>query len=72
MHASDDLRALLLSLADKLVTGLVIAALLLGSSILCTTDMQPRLLGVPLLGVIGYAAALALIVCLGIKEKRHK
>lgn len=72
MHASDDLRALLLSLADKLVTGLVIAALLLGSSILCTTDMQPRLLGVPLLGVIGYAAALALIVYLGIKEKRHK
>lgn len=72
MHASDSLRALLFSLVDKLVAGLVIAALLLGSSILCTTDMQPRLLGVPLLGVLGYGAALGLICYLWIKAKRNR
>ncbi len=72
MHASDSLRALLFTLVDKLVAGLVIAALLLGSSILCTTDMQPRLLGVPLLGVLGYGAALGLICYLWIKAKRNR
>lgn len=36
------------------------AGLFLGSSILCTTAMQPQLLGVPLLGVLGYVGAFVL------------
>lgn len=36
------------------------AGLFLGSSILCTTAMQPQLLGVPLLGVLGYGGAFVL------------
>ena len=36
------------------------AGLFLGSSILCTTAMQPQVLGVPLLGVLGYVGAFVL------------
>lgn len=36
------------------------AGLFLGSSILCTTAMHPQLLGVPLLGVLGYVGAFVL------------
>ena len=42
------------------VKELVIAALLLASSILCTTQMQPRLFGIPALGFLGYIMALGL------------
>ena len=36
------------------------AGLFLGSSILCTTAMQPQVLGVPVLGVLGYLGAFVL------------
>ena len=47
-------------LVSKMVMGIVIAALLLASSILCTTQMQPRLFGIPALGFLGYIMALGL------------
>jgi len=47
-------------LVSKMVMGLVIAALLLASSILCTTQMQPHLFGIPALGFLGYIMALGL------------
>ena len=64
-----------LSRIDKMVTeliaGILAAALLLSSSLLCTTDMQPRTLGIPTLGFFGYLMAfgLALWIILG-KRKR--
>ena len=33
-------------------------------SILCTTDMEPKILGIPVLGFIGFAAALSVSVLL--------
>lgn len=44
----------------RLSLALLSAGLFLGSSILCTTHMQPQLLGVPLLGVLGYLGAFVL------------
>ncbi|MEC4175118.1 AarF/UbiB family protein [Adlercreutzia sp. R7] len=44
----------------RLSLALLSAGLFLGSSILCTTGMQPQLLGVPLLGVLGYLGAFVL------------
>ncbi|WP_302962017.1 AarF/ABC1/UbiB kinase family protein [uncultured Adlercreutzia sp.] len=44
----------------RLSLALLSAGLFLGSSILCTTSMQPQLLGVPLLGVLGYLGAFVL------------
>ena len=44
----------------RLSLALLSAGLFLGSSILCTTQMQPQLLGVPMLGVLGYLGAFVL------------
>lgn len=45
---------------NNLVMGIISAALLLGSSVICTTQMTPKLMEIPFLGVIGYMAALIL------------
>ncbi len=60
LHATEDLSQMLEKLVSKMVMGLVIAALLLASSILCTTQMQPQLFGIPALGFLGYIMALGL------------
>lgn len=44
----------------RISLALLSAGLFLGSSVLCTTAMQPQLLGVPLLGVLGYVGAFVL------------
>ena len=44
----------------RISLALLSAGLFLGSSNLCTTAMQPQLLGVPLLGVLGYVGAFVL------------
>lgn len=45
---------------DKLVVCIIVAALLIGSSLICITNMQPKFLGIPALGAIGYIAAIIL------------
>lgn len=44
----------------RLSLALLSAGLFIGSSIVCTTAMQPRFLDVPLLGVLGYLGAFVL------------
>ena len=64
-----------LSRIDKMVTeliaGILASALLLSSSLICTTDMHPQTLGIPTLGFFGYLLAfgLAMWIILG-KRKR--
>lgn len=60
LHASGALERLLLRLVRNLVMGLWVMALLISSSILCTTDMQPKILGIPALGAVGYLIAFAI------------
>ena len=48
------------SLTGHLAFALISAGLFIGSSIVCTTDMQPEFLGVPLLGIVGYLSAFVL------------
>ncbi len=62
LHATDDLAVMLNTLVRRLVMGLLISALLVSSSIICTTDMKPELLGIPALGAIGYFLAFILTV----------
>lgn len=45
---------------NKLVTCIITAALLIGSSFISTTNMTPKILGIPALGVLGYLVALVL------------
>ena len=45
--------------ANRLVVGIVVAALIIGSSIVMTVSGGPKLLGLPLFGLIGYLGAAA-------------
>ena len=57
LHASKELSHLLRHSIRNVVLGLWVTALLISSSILCTTSMQPRIGGIPALGVLGYVMA---------------
>lgn len=72
LHATEDLSQMLEKLVSKMVMGLVIAALLLASSILCTTQMQPHLFGIPALGFLGYIMALGLAGYLVLEHFKNK
>lgn len=47
-------------MVNKIIVCIITAALLISSSTICTTDMTPKMLGIPLLGALGYLAALVL------------
>ena len=55
---------------NRLIVGIVNAAAVIGSSILCTTDMDPKLLGIPLLGVLGFTASFITTVWLIVRILR--
>lgn len=57
---------------NKLIACIIAAALLVASSLICTTDMQPQTLGIPTLGFIGYVAALILGIILLIASHHRK
>lgn len=57
---------------NKLIVCIIVAALLVASSLICTTDMQPQTLGIPTLGFIGYVAALILGLLLIIASHHRK
>jgi ubiquinone biosynthesis protein len=48
--------------------GLWVMALLISSSIICTTDMKPQLLGIPALGFFGYVLAFAICLYIFIRH----
>ncbi len=45
---------------NKLILAVLCAAILLGSSTICTTDMRPKIFEIPLLGFFGYFVAFIL------------
>lgn len=47
-------------MVDRIVVCILIAALLLGSSVICTTKLKPMLLDIPLLGLAGFFLAFCL------------
>lgn len=54
-------------MVNRLVICLLIAALLMSSSIICTTDLKPKLLDIPLLGLLGYFIAFCMSLWLFVK-----
>ena len=68
LRASDDLAFLLRRLVRNIVMGLWVMALLISSSIICTTDMSPKILGIPALGAIGYILAFLIVLYVFIKH----
>jgi ubiquinone biosynthesis protein len=51
-------------MVDKLVIGIIDAALLISSSLICTINITPKIFEIPLLGVLGYFSAVVLGVWL--------
>ena len=72
LHSADDLNQTLNRVTQHLVTGLLVSALLIGSSIICTTNMAPKILGIPVLGAIGYVLAFILTMIIFVKYLRSK
>jgi len=62
LSMSDDMETKVGSLVDKVVLALIASALLIGSSVISTTNMQPHLFGIPALGAVGFMAAIALVI----------
>lgn len=53
---------LMSKLVNNLIIGLIISALLIGSSLIATTDMKPQVLDIPMLGALGYSVAFILSI----------
>ena len=73
LHFSDDFKGKLLSMAGLFCLAVISMGLFLGSSILCLSDLRPQVLGVPVIGVAGYAGAavLSVYVIVRILVNRH-
>ena len=59
-------------MVDRLIFGIIDGALLIGSSMLCTTNMNPKVMGIPALGAAGFLIAfiLASVLLINIFKKR--
>ncbi len=74
MEVSVKALATIYAIGGRLALALISAGLFLGSSILCTTSMEPKLLEVPILGVLGYLGAFVLSVYVIVRtlQDRHR
>lgn len=75
LHSSEDLTNVISAAIRNIVVGLCVAALLIASSVICTTDMAPKILGIPALGFAGYAFAMVVSIFLTVRylwSKRKK
>jgi len=62
LSMSDDMDTKVSALVDRIVLAIIAAALLVGSSLISTTNMQPRLLGIPAFGAVGFLAAIVIVI----------
>lgn len=60
LHLPQDAIAALYSVAGTVALALISAGLFVGSSLIAQTNMEPKLLEVPLLGILGYLGAFVL------------
>ncbi|MBP5564615.1 MAG: AarF/ABC1/UbiB kinase family protein [Lachnospiraceae bacterium] len=61
------------NLVSDMILCIIMASLIVSSSLICTTNMQPQILGIPALGFGGFVVALGMGIYLIIKlNKRNK
>ena len=68
LQVTDVLEHLLRRLVRNIVMCLWVMALLICSSIICTTDMTPKILGIPAIGAFGYMLAFLIVMYVFIKH----
>ena len=54
-------------MVNRLIVCILSSAILLGSSLLCMTNMKPEILGIPALGFIGFVVAILMSFWLFVK-----
>lgn len=63
-------------MVNRLVAAMIIAALVIGSSFIATTNMNPKILGIPFLGFFGFLAAVTLsfiiLINVYINDRKNK
>ncbi len=59
-------------IVNRIIVCILSAAIVVGSSILCTTNMTPKVLGIPLIGVLGYAASFVMTVWLIVRILKNR
>lgn len=72
LTGSEDIMKKLSQMVNKIVICLITASLLIGSSMLCTTNMTPTILGIPALGFLGFMLALGMGLWLIFGMKQNK
>lgn len=74
MRFPNNALATLYAVAGRLSLSIIAVGLFLGSSILCTTDLEPKFLGAPILGVLGFLGAFILSVYVIVRtmQSRHE
>lgn len=74
VKVSEDALATIYASVGRASLALISMGLFIGSSILCTTNMEPRFLEVPILGVLGYVGAfvLGIYVIFVTLKSRHR
>ncbi|RME71048.1 MAG: AarF/ABC1/UbiB kinase family protein [Verrucomicrobia bacterium] len=70
----EDLDEAINDASNKITVGVIIAALIVGSSLILTTDVRPHLFGFPLIGILGYllSGVLGLWVVFDILRRRRR
>ncbi len=69
---SDEPLAEIDQMVNKIVVCIILAALLIGSSFIATTDMTPQFMGIPALGALGYFTSIILSLALMFSIHRKK
>jgi len=69
---SDEPLAEIDQMVNKIVICIILAALLISSSFIATTNMTPQFMGIPALGALGYFTAIILSLALMISIHRKK
>lgn len=72
LTGSEEIMKKLSKMVNKLIMGIIASSLLIGSSMLCTTEMKPEICGIPALGFIGFISAVVLAVCIIIDSKKNQ
>ncbi len=72
LTGSEEPLAAIDKMINKIVVCIITAALLIGSSLICTTNMQPKILGIPALGILGFIVALILSVWLVVATRKKR
>ncbi len=60
------------NLVSDMILCIIMASLIVSSSLICTTNMQPQILGIPALGFGGFVVALGMGIYLIIKLNKRK